>query len=164
MIIEFYLNDEEKYLEIPPETSLLDILSYHFELKYVRRGCERGHCGACTVLVDDHPTPACLLPAFNLPGRHVETLSGLIEREEFGHIETAFLRAGFYPCKYCAPTKIILAESILRRNENQPDENTILHYVGESWCSCTSQGSFVKAVQIADSLRRKRRALNANRR
>jgi carbon-monoxide dehydrogenase small subunit len=162
--IEFFLNGEPVLRDCDAADSLMDILRKDLGQKYLREGCRRGHCGACTVLMDDFPVASCLVPAFNLPGTHIETLMGVMETEDFAHLETGFLRAGFHPCKYCAPAKILIAESVLRREDGPPDEATILQYTRDSWCNCTSRSNFVKAVQSADAIRRKRRAANANRR
>ncbi len=161
---EFYLNGEQQVRELDASTSLMDLLRGEFGQKYLREGCRRGHCGACTVLMDDYPVASCLVPAFNLAGTHIETLMGLMEEEDFSLIETGFLQTGFTPCKYCAPAKIMITESILRQDGGPPSEETILRYTRDSWCNCTSKAGFVRAVQAADALRRKRRAANANRR
>lgn len=161
---EFFLNDDHHFLETDAHVSLMELLRTEFRQPYLREGCGKGHCGACTVLVDDYAVASCLIPAFNLQGHHVETLSGLMEKEQFNHIELGFLRAGFYPCKYCAPAKILITESILRREDGPASEEIILRYTRDSWCNCTSRAGFVKAVQAADAIRRKRRAADAHRR
>jgi aerobic-type carbon monoxide dehydrogenase small subunit (CoxS/CutS family) len=162
--IEFHLNGESRLRETDASASLLDILRLDLGQGYLREGCRRGHCGACTVLMDGYPVASCLVPAFNLEGTHVETLTGFMETEGFTHIETGFLKAGFHPCKYCAPAKILIAETILRRNDGPPGEQTVLQYTRDAWCNCTSRAAFVRAVQAADSIRRKRRAADAHRR
>ncbi len=163
MRIDFYLNGELSYLEVKPQRSLMDILKFDLELPFIRLDCRRGHNGSCTVLVDDFAVASCLLPAFNVQGRHIETLDGLMKREDFDSLEQGFLRAGFYPCKHCAPSKTILAEAILRRNITQLNDAEILEYSKDSWCNCTSRASFVRAVCAADSIRKNREAIDANR-
>lgn len=164
MLIEFTLNGKQQIKELEADESLLDVLRREFAQDFLREGCRRGHCGACTVLMDDQPAAACLIPAFNLQGANIETISALMKKSDFQHIEAGYLRTGFHPCKYCSPAKIIITESILRRSGPAADEETILRYTRDSWCSCTSPSAFVKAVQAADTLRRKRRSTDAHRR
>src|SRR5919204_1837979 len=77
------VNGRSHPVDIEPRTTLLDVLREHLDLTGAKRACDRGECGACTVLVDDQPMYACHLLAMQVRGRKIVTIEGLAERADF---------------------------------------------------------------------------------
>lgn len=156
MRIGFILNDERIVLDLDPQTSLLELLREEMGLRSMIPGCGKGSCGACLVLVDSQAVPSCLIPAFAIREKTVETVEFLSTTPAFADIEKSFLTNIFNPCAWCAPSKVILAESILR-NDTPLTQVQILHSLPLHWCQCTSREEFCKAVQQAQELRQRRK-------
>lgn len=156
MKLDFLLNGQNQYIDVPPGETLLKILRSNLGIKSVHSGCGEGHCGSCTVLMNDHLAASCMIPAFHLKQKQIETVEYFLTTDEFVDIEWAFLKTGFLPCKYCAGTKVLMAEAILREFET-PQEEDMRSYITRTWCTCTAPGPFFRAVSEA-SARRKRRA------
>jgi aerobic-type carbon monoxide dehydrogenase small subunit (CoxS/CutS family) len=155
MKTDFLLNGTHRFIDKHPSTTLLDLIREEFNLQSVHPGCRKGHCGTCTVLLDNHLTASCLVPIFHLKGRRVETVEYLMESPEFRDIELGFLKAGFHPCKFCAGIKVLTAEAILREWEH-PKESEMALFVTKNWCACTSPSSFFSAVTASSEFRERR--------
>src|SRR6202042_2064581 len=78
----------------------------------VKKGCDAGDCGACTVLLDGEPVHSCILPAYRAEGRQVTTIEGLAKNGEMHPMQTAFLEAQGFQCGFCTPGMIITAASL----------------------------------------------------
>ena len=155
MKIDFLLNGSHRFLDLVPQTTLLDLIRREFDLKSVHAGCLQGHCGSCTVLMDGNLTASCLVPVFHLKGQVVETIEHFLESPEFRDIEFGFLKTGFFPCKFCAGIKVLTAEAILRAKEH-PKEEDIRPFITRSWCTCSAPAPFYQAVMAAAEYRRRR--------
>ena len=161
MKIEFFLDNEMLSPDIAADVSLHSILRDHYGHSSAQ--CEDGYCGYCMVLFNGYAAASCLIPAFNLSGSRIETMEGLVRQEGYRHLEKGFVQAGFFPCGRCASSKTLLAESILRREHSPLQDAILFQYIGDSWCSCSSQSSFIKGVKIAYSSRNHRRNIYVDR-
>jgi len=155
MRISFTLNDDRFNVDSNAEQALVDIVRGEFGIRSIHAGCRMGNCGSCMVILNDHVVPSCLVPAFSLRDQRVETIEGISARMEFQDIEKGFLKSGFNPCGYCAPSKALLTEALLR-HEQELGPEIILSSVPEQWCSCTTPEAFVNAVLAGRDLRRRR--------
>lgn len=155
MRVSFHLNDERFVLDLNANTLLVDILRSEFSIKSIHAGCRLGYCGSCLVLVNNLAMPSCLVPAFSCRDALIETIEGIGSRPDFVDIERGFLKAGLAPCSFCAPSKALLAESLLR-HDGELTAATIRAAVPEHWCSCTTAEDFVTAVLACHEIRRKR--------
>ena len=160
MRVSFHLNDERFVLDLNPKTLLIDILRSEFTIKSLHAGCRLGYCGACLVLLNNQAVPSCLVPAFSCRDATIETIEGIGSRPDFVDIERGFLKAGLAPCSFCASSKALLAESLLRA-EDEPTIKLIMTAIPEHWCSCTTHAAFCNAVIACHEIRRAR-LVNAN--
>src|SRR5438128_5760475 len=92
--------------EVPVEETLLEFLRGRLGLTGTKRSCESEVCGACTVLVDGHPTSSCTYLAFEANGRSVTTIEGLAQGDRLDPLQDAFIRNVAAQCGYCTPGQI----------------------------------------------------------
>lgn len=146
-LISFTLNGYEVSAEVESHRMLLDLLRDTFDLKGTKPGCGQGECGACTVLVDGINVDSCLYPAFEIEGKSVTTVEGLIgEGHELHPVQNAFVEHGGIQCGFCSPGMIMSATVLLEENPSPSDEE-IKRGISGNLCRCTGY------VQIVESIR-----------
>ncbi len=138
---------------VEPRWSLLFVLRDRLGLTGTKPGCERGECGACTVLIDSLPRYACLTLAVEAEGHDITTIEGLMHGEELGGVQQAFAAEDALQCGYCTPGQIVAAEGLLRRNPD-PSPEEIRAALAGNLCRCGAYVHIVKAVQHAAAQRR----------
>ena len=138
----------------PVETrwTLLHVLREVIGLTGAKPGCERGECGACTVLIDGIPRYACLTLAVEAQGREITTLEGLMDGEALGTVQVAFVEADAFQCGYCTPGQIMAVEGLLRSNPN-PSTEEIRRGVSGNLCRCGAYQHIFKAARRAAELK-----------
>jgi carbon-monoxide dehydrogenase small subunit len=152
-IIIFTLNGREVSAEVESHKMLLQVLRDTFQLTGTKDGCGQGECGACTVLVDDKSINSCLYPAFEVDGKSVTTIEGLVgEGNKLHPIQEAFVENGGIQCGFCTPGMIMSAKALLDENPNPTDEE-IKKGISGNLCRCTGY------VQIVDSIRKAAKSL-----
>jgi len=132
--------------------TLLHVLREVIGLTGAKPGCERGECGACTVLIDGVPRYACLTLAIEAQGHEITTLEGLMDGERLGPIQTAFVEADALQCGYCTPGQIMAVEGLLRANPN-PSVEEIRRGVSGNLCRCGAYQHIFKAARRAAELK-----------
>jgi xanthine dehydrogenase YagT iron-sulfur-binding subunit len=135
-------------LLVEPRWSLLFVLREKLGFTGTKTGCERGECGACTILMDCVPRYACQTLALEAEGREIITIEGLMQGEELGAVQQAFLEEDAYQCGYCTPGQIMAAEGLLRANPDPSDEE-ILTAMSGNYCRCAAYKNIVQAVKSA---------------
>jgi aerobic-type carbon monoxide dehydrogenase small subunit (CoxS/CutS family) len=155
MTIRLTVNAEPREWSIAPGDLLLDVLRREGYLG-VKRGCEKGECGACTVLVDGKPINSCLMFAAQADGRAVLTIEGLAEGGKLHPLQEAFLDHGAVQCGYCTPGMILNAKALLDRNPN-PSEAEVREMMSGNYCRCTGYLKPVEAVLAAAKASRRTR-------
>src|SRR5947209_19433065 len=110
------VNAQVYTLDLDHRTTLLDVLRDHLDLIGAKRACDRGECGACTVLVDGQPMYACHLLAMQVRGRAVVTIEGLAERDDFRPVLDAFVANDAGQCGFCTPGFAVAAYAALRHD------------------------------------------------
>lgn len=146
--VDFVLNGERRQVEVPTSTILLSLLRKEFGLTGVRGSCERGVCGACTVLLDGNPVASCSLFAFDVDGAIVETIEGQQDGEDLSAVQQAFAECGGFQCGYCTPGMIMLTTALLRA-ERKPDREEIRRWIGSNICRCTGYEMIMESVERA---------------
>ncbi|HEX9874369.1 MAG TPA: (2Fe-2S)-binding protein [Deferrimonas sp.] len=151
--IELRINGRSQRLLVEPRWSLLHVLRDRLGLTATKVGCERGECGACTVLIDDEPRYACMTLAVEAQGKEITTLEGLMRGEELGATQQAFLETDAFQCGYCTPGQIMAAEGLLRANPEPTPEEIAMGMSG-NLCRCGAYTHIFAAVQRAAELKK----------
>ncbi|MEW5981363.1 MAG: (2Fe-2S)-binding protein [Acidobacteriota bacterium] len=154
--VTLMVNGRQRKMLVEPRWSLLHIVRDHLGLTGTKVGCERGECGACTVLVDGVPRYACMALAVEADGREVTTLEGLMTGEDMGPTQRAFAEEDAFQCGYCTPGQIMAAEGLLRANPS-PSLDEIRAGMGGNICRCGAYAHIFKAVAKAADLKRQGR-------
>ncbi|WP_020107543.1 2Fe-2S iron-sulfur cluster-binding protein [Nocardia sp. 348MFTsu5.1] len=108
-----HVNGGDREIECDQRTTLLDALRDHLDLTGSKKGCDRGQCGACTVLVDDRRVLSCLTFAVAAQGRQITTIEGISEMESGTALQEAFVDHDGFQCGYCTPGQICSAVGML---------------------------------------------------
>jgi xanthine dehydrogenase YagT iron-sulfur-binding subunit len=151
--IKLLVNGRSHDLLVEPRWSLLFVLREKLGLTGTKVGCERGECGACTVLIESEPRYACMTLAVEAVGKEIITIEGLMRGEELGPVQQAFLEHDAFQCGYCTPGQIMSVEGLLRSNPN-PSPEEIRLAVSGNLCRCGSYDHIFKAARRAAELRK----------
>ena len=155
-LVRFNLNGQSVETEVMSHKMLSNVLRENFEFTGTKEGCGQGECGACTVLVDGESVNSCLFPAFEVDGKSVTTIEGLVsEGNQLDPVQEAFIENGGIQCGFCSPGMIMSTKALLKRNPN-PTEEEIRKGISGNLCRCTGY------VQIVDSIKRASEVLAAN--
>lgn len=146
--IGFSVNGRPVSVAAPPLRRLSQVLREDLGHKGTKVGCDAGDCGACTVLLDDEPVCACLVPAGHLEGRRVTTVEGLAEGGVLSRLQQAFHHFGAAQCGFCTPGMLMAAARLLREVP-APDEAQVMDAIGGVLCRCTGYRKIVRAVMAA---------------
>jgi xanthine dehydrogenase YagT iron-sulfur-binding subunit len=149
------INGRRQPLLVEPRWSLLFVIRDQLGLTGTKVGCERGECGACTVLVDGKPRYACMTLAVEAEGADITTLEGLMNGEELGPVQRAFAEEDAFQCGYCTPGQIMAVEGLLRANPS-PTLEDARQAVSGNLCRCGSYPLIFKAVLRGAELRKRR--------
>jgi nicotinate dehydrogenase subunit A len=147
-MITLTVNGVSRQVDAAPDTPLLYALRNDLALNGAKFGCGLGQCGACTVLVDDKPAFACLLPIAALPGRKVRTIESLGTPEKPGVLPAAFEAEQAAQCGYCIAGMIMRAQALLERNI-QPTEAELRAHMAPNLCRCGTHMRILRAVRRA---------------
>jgi nicotinate dehydrogenase subunit A len=146
-LFQLNVNGREYQLDVPADTSLLEVLRNDIGDKSPKFGCGLGQCGACFVWIDGHPTPSCDTPVDYVHGE-VRTLAGLGSPEAPHPVQAAFLELQAGQCGYCIAGMIVSAAALLRDNP-QPTRDEVSAALERNLCRCGTHVRFVDAVLAA---------------
>jgi len=152
MNISIELNGQKTEFSIKANESLLDLLRRSGMLS-VKRGCQTGECGSCSVLLDGQLIPTCITLAAQADGHSILTTEGLSERGELHPIQAAFIETGAIQCGYCIPSKLLATKALLDK-EKYPSLEQARETIGASLCRCTGYVKQVEAIMRAAALLR----------
>jgi carbon-monoxide dehydrogenase small subunit len=133
---------------IEPRLLLSDFLRHDLGLTGTHVGCEHGVCGACTVLVDDHPVRSCLMFAVQADGHDVSTVESLGTPDNLHPLQEAFWEAHGVQCGFCTPGFLMTLIPFLKENPNPSDEE-IREAISGNLCRCTGYQHIIDAVRLA---------------
>ena len=155
LTIRLTVNAEPKEWSIAPGDLLLDVLR-HEGYFGAKRGCEKGECVACTVLVKGKPINSCLMFAAQADGRELLTIEGLAHGDRLDPLQEAFLDHGASQCGFCTPGMILAAKALLDKNPD-PSEREVREAMTGNYCRCTGYVKPVEAVLAAAKVYRRAR-------
>ena len=148
-IIHLKVNGKEAEVAIDPRESLLDMLRKHFKLTSVKKGCEVGECGACTVLVDGEAVDSCIYLAVWAEGKSVLTVEGLRGANgELSPIQQAFIEETAVQCGFCIPGIIMSAVEIVGTGKRY-SRDELRKLISGHLCRCTGYENILNAVERA---------------
>ncbi len=147
-VIHLNVNGREHQVAIMPDATLLRVLREQLGYLDVKNGCEKGDCGACTVLLNGKPVNSCLVLACQVDGAQIVTTAGLGNTSHPHPIQEAFADLGAAQCGYCTPGLILSTKALLDENPD-PTEDEIRQAISGNLCRCTGYGQIVKAIQAA---------------
>lgn len=147
--IKLTVNGRLYQVDVPADTTLLELLRDYLGLTGTKEGCGKGECGACTVIMDGLTVDSCLIPAVKADGAAIHTIEGLASPDGRLHpLQEAFVEAGAVQCGFCTPGMIMSAKALLDRNPN-PSREEIKDALGGNLCRCTGYAKIIAAVEKA---------------
>ena len=150
--VELTINGDVVQVETKPYESLFDTLKNRLELVGVKRGCDTGGCGCCTVLVDGKSRYSCMTYTQSVAGREITTVEGLGENGNLDPIQQGFIDAGGVQCGYCTCGMIMAAKNLLNQNSH-PTEEEIRKGIAGNLCRCTGYTKIVEAIALASEIK-----------
>ena len=143
------VNGKKLNASLEPRVTLLDALRDQFEITGAKRVCDRGACGACTVLLDGKAVYSCSVLAIDMQGRQITTVEGLGESGKLHPIQQAFVDNDAQQCGFCTSGFVVAAKAFLDEHPN-PTPEQIKHGLGGNFCRCgTYAGIRAAVVQAA---------------
>ncbi|MBI2934003.1 MAG: (2Fe-2S)-binding protein [Chloroflexi bacterium] len=147
-LISLTVNGFSYELEIDTRRTLLEVLREHIGLTGTKKGCDRGICGSCTVIIDGDPVASCLTLAVEAHGKKVTTIEGLARAGHLHPLQKAFIDHGAIQCGFCTPGMIMSATALLGKNPH-PTEDEIKEGISGNLCRCGGYGRIMEAIAAA---------------
>jgi carbon-monoxide dehydrogenase small subunit len=148
--VKLVINGKEHALEVGTNETLVEVLRERLRLTGTKIGCNRGECGACTVLIDGEAILSCLTLAIECEGREISTIEGLEDPKtgELDPIQEAFVENFGIQCGFCTPGMVMSAKALLNRNPN-PSEEEVKEGIQGNLCRCTGYTQIVESILAA---------------
>ena len=142
MIIDLFINGKKIQAETAPDQMLIDFLR-GLGYKSMKRGCDTGNCGLCTVWMDEKPVLSCSVPAVRAAGHKITTLEGV--QEEAAEFSDYLANEGADQCGFCNPGYIVNIVALLRENPDPTDEE-IRRYLAGNLCRCSGYEGQLRGI------------------
>lgn len=134
-----------------PRVTLLDLLRERLGLTGSKKGCDRGQCGACTVLVDGRRVNSCLSLAISLDGSEITTIEGLAQGDTLHPVQAAFIAHDGFQCGFCTPGQIMSAVGLIREGHAGDDPERVREAMSGNLCRCGAYIGITEAVLDAQA-------------
>ena len=145
--ISLTVNGERRNVELEdPRVTLLDLLRERLDLPGTKKGCDRGQCGACTVLLNGRRINSCLALALTCDGTEVVTIEGLADGDELHPVQAAFIAHDGFQCGFCTPGQIMSAIGMMSEAQAGNDPERIRECMSGNLCRCGAYAGIVDAV------------------
>lgn len=145
--ITLTVNGKKLSAQLEPRVTLLDALRDNFDLTGAKRVCDRGVCGACTVLLEDNPVYACSVLAIDAQGKSITTIEGLAEGDALTPVMRAFVAHDAQQCGFCTPGFIVATTHFLQQHPT-PTTEDIRRGLSGNYCRCGTYDG-IRAVALA---------------
>jgi xanthine dehydrogenase YagT iron-sulfur-binding subunit len=146
--IRLTVNGQSRSMEVEDRWTLVEVLRDHMRLTGTKIGCDRGECGACTVLVNGKPVYACSQLAVWMDGRTVQTIEGLAQGAKLDPLQEAFIEHDAPQCGYCTSGQLMAAKALLNENP-KPTRDQVRAGLTGNLCRCSNYNHYVEAVMAA---------------
>lgn len=151
--ISLTINGEPRTVDLDdPRVTLLDLLRERLHLTGAKKGCDRGQCGACTVLVDGRRINSCLSLALSLDGADIVTIEGLAEGEQLHPVQAAFIAHDAFQCGFCTPGQIMSATGLIAEGHAGDDPERVRELMSGNICRCGAYKGVTEAVLEAQKV------------
>jgi xanthine dehydrogenase YagT iron-sulfur-binding subunit len=129
-----------------PRVTLLDLLRERLDLTGTKKGCDRGQCGACTVLIDGYRVNACLALALSHDGADILTIEGVAQGDQLHPVQAAFIAHDGFQCGFCTPGQIMSAIGMLQEGQTGDDPERVREAMSGNLCRCGAYAGITDAV------------------
>jgi xanthine dehydrogenase YagT iron-sulfur-binding subunit len=146
MGVDITINGVKTHLDIDPRVTLLDALRENLSMTGTKKGCDRGQCGACTVLVNGRRVNSCLTLAALCHGTAITTIEGLADGDNLHPMQEAFIKHDAYQCGYCTPGQICSAIGLLKEGHARTPAD-IHEGMSGNICRCGTYNNIVDAIR-----------------
>ncbi len=146
--IALRVNEQDFKVMVEDHWTLLDVLRNVVGYTGPKKGCDKGECGACTVIVEGRAVQSCLVLAVQAEGKNILTVEGLVKDGRLDPLQTAFHETGAVQCGFCTPGMIMTSKALLNKNRN-PSVEEIKQGLSGNLCRCTGYVKIIEAVQRA---------------
>ena len=150
-IVELTVNGDRRTVGVPTHFTLLEALRYSLGLTGSKQGCDKGDCGACTVVLDGRPILSCITPVWEAEGKQVTTVEGLAAPGQLHPLQDAFETCGAAQCGFCTPGILMSAYALLQETP-QPTRQEIKEALSGNLCRCTGYTKIFDAIELAARL------------
>ena len=147
-LLQLQVNGDRRDVGVGSHWTLLEALRYGLGMTGSKQGCDKGDCGACTVLLDGQPTLSCITLALEAEGRDVTTVEGLATADGPHPLQQAFGEFGAAQCGFCTPGVLMSAAGLLARN-TEPTRQEVKEALAGNLCRCTGYTKIFEAVEAA---------------
>jgi xanthine dehydrogenase YagT iron-sulfur-binding subunit len=146
--ISLNINGQPRSLRVEPRVTLLDALRNRLEFTAAKEVCDRGNCGACTVMLDGRTHYACMVLAVDAVGKKIITAEGLAKDGKHDIVQRAFIENDGLMCGFCTPGFVVSSRALLDKNPS-PDREQIVKGCSGNLCRCGAYPHIVKAIEKA---------------
>ena len=129
-----------------PRVTLLDLLRERLHLTGTKKGCDRGQCGACTVLVNGRRVNACLTLALSCDGAEIRTIEGLADGDHLHPVQAAFIEHDGFQCGFCTPGQIMSAIGLIDEGQTGGEPERVREAMSGNLCRCGAYAGITAAV------------------
>jgi xanthine dehydrogenase YagT iron-sulfur-binding subunit len=143
--VELTVNGKAYKASLEPRVTLLDALRDSFDITGAKRVCDRGECGACTMLLDDKPVYACSILAIEAQGKRITTVESLLEEGKLHPVQQAFVENDASQCGFCTPGFVMACKAMLDKNPN-PTPQQLRRGLSGNFCRCGTYAGIRAAV------------------
>src|SRR5437773_2847687 len=143
--VSLSVNGQTRQLNLEPRVTLLDALRNRLDLTGPKKVCDRGTCGACTVLVDRHPVYSCSMLALEAEGHEITSIEGLGTPERMNEVQKAFVQHDAQQCGFCTPGFVVACSAFVRKHPNATLEQ-VRAGLGGNLCRCGTYAGMMLAV------------------
>ncbi|MEG6522483.1 (2Fe-2S)-binding protein [Desulfotomaculum sp. 1211_IL3151] len=147
-VLQFKLNGESLAVLVSPADTLVDVLRDQLGLTGTKKGCGKGECGACTVIMNGKSVNSCIIPALQVMDAEIETIEGIGKPEKLHPLQESFIDLGAIQCGFCTPGMIMSAKALLDINLS-PTTADIKEAIAGNICRCTGYTKIEEAVLAA---------------
>jgi xanthine dehydrogenase YagT iron-sulfur-binding subunit len=145
--ITLTINGSQRTVEVDdPRVTLLDLLRERLDLTGTKKGCDRGQCGACTVLLDGRRVNSCLALAVSHDGAEILTIEGLAEEDAIHPLQAAFVEHDAFQCGFCTPGQIMSAVGLIGEGHAGDDPERVREGMSGNLCRCGAYRGITEAV------------------